>query len=64
MTFEILRYEARHRFRGALGVSAAFSLLGLVFLALAPQIVAGSEVQGLADALPPQFRAAFGLENS
>ena len=63
MTFEILRYEARHRVRGALGVSAAFSLLGLVFLALAPQIVAGSEVQGLADALPPQFRAAFGLES-
>lgn len=63
MSFAVLRYEARHRIQGALGVSAAFSLMGLLFLALAPQIVAGGQVQGLADALPPQFRAAFGLQS-
>ena len=63
MSLAVLRYEARHRIRGALGVSAAFSLMGLLFLALAPQIVAGGQVQGLADALPPQFRAAFGLQS-
>jgi|AntDeeMetagen134_2_1112570.scaffolds.fasta_scaffold04009_2 ABC-2 type transport system permease protein len=67
MTLDILRYEGSHRITGALGLSAAFALMALAFVAFAPLITtdvaasAGFE-QVMAD-LPQPFIEAFGLES-
>ena len=67
MTLDVLRYEGGHRLRGALGVSAAFALMALAFVAFAPLIVtdvaASAQFERVVTELPRPFIEAFGLES-
>lgn len=63
MALEVLRYEGNDRVREAFGISAAFSVMAIAFLALGPQIVAGGEFESLSEELPAVFVEAFGFES-
>ncbi|WP_313696202.1 ABC transporter permease subunit [Halorarum halobium] len=67
MTLDVLRYEGSRRVRSALGISVAFALLALLFVATAPlittDIAASAEFERVMSQLPQPFVEAFGLRS-
>jgi ABC-2 type transport system permease protein len=67
MSRAVLRYEGRRRVRSALGLSGAFALMALAFVAFAPLITtdlaASAEFEQVMTDLPRPFVKAFGLES-
>jgi ABC-2 type transport system permease protein len=67
MTLDVLRYEGSHRLKSTLGISVAFALLALLFVATAPlittDVAASAEFQQIMAELPQPFIEAFGLES-
>ena len=67
MTFDVLRYEGEHRLKSALGISVAFALLALLFVASAPlittDVTSSAQFQQVMTELPQPFIEAFGLQS-
>ncbi|WP_435077964.1 ABC transporter permease subunit [Halococcus sp. AFM35] len=67
MTLDVLRYEGEHRLKSALGISVAFALLALLFVASAPlittNVAASAQFKQVMAELPQPFIEAFGLES-
>ena len=66
MTLGVFRHEGRNRLGAAFGLSGAFSLMGLAFVAAAPlittDVAASAQFEQLTTQLPQPFVQAFGLE--
>ena len=67
MTLDVFRYEGEQRITAALGLSAAFALMGLAFVATAPlvtsDVATSAQFEQLTTQLPQPFVQAFGLES-
>jgi ABC-2 type transport system permease protein len=67
MTLDVLRYEGEHRFKSTLGISIAFALLALLFVASAPlittDVTSSTQFQQVMTELPQPFIEAFGLQS-
>lgn len=67
MTLDILRYEGGHRIKSAIGLSAAFALMALAFVAFTPlittDVAASAQFEQVMTDLPQPFIEAFGLES-
>ena len=59
----VLRYEARRRLRTSLLLSGALSVYGLIFIALAPDLLVGTDLAALLESLPPLLTALVGFES-
>ena len=57
----VFRYEARGRLRTSLLLSGALSAYGLVFVALAPDLLVGTDLAALLESLPPLLTALVGF---
>jgi len=67
MTLDVLRYDGRKRIKGTLGLSGAFALMALAFVAFTPlittNIAANEQFEQVITDLPQPFIEAFGLES-
>ena len=67
MTLDVLRYDGRKRIESAIGLSAAFALMALAFVAFTPLITtdlaASAGFEQVLNDLPQPFIEAFGLES-
>ncbi|WP_049999317.1 ABC transporter permease subunit [Halococcus sediminicola] len=67
MTLNVLRYEGEHRLKSAFGISVAFALLAMLFVASAPlittNIAASAQFKQVMAELPQPFIEAFGLQS-
>ena len=67
MTLDVLRYEGEQRLKGALGISVAFTLLAMLFVATAPlittNVAASAQFKQVMTELPQPFIEAFGLQS-
>lgn len=61
--FEIVRYEAEKRLLGALAVTVGLSLFAVLFLAIAPNVIAEVDLDAYIEAFPDAFQTAFGIES-
>ena len=59
----VFRYEARGRLRMSLLLSGLLSAYGLIFIALAPDLLIGTDLSALLESLPPLLTALVGLES-
>lgn len=60
--FELARYDAGHRVRGALAVAAGLSVLNGLYVYLFPSVTGSIDLETYAASLPPALVEAFGIE--
>jgi len=60
---DIARFEGERRLRVTGVLAIVFALLGAMFIALAPDIIASGAYDDLLDSIPPAMQALVGLEN-
>ncbi|ESP89793.1 ABC transporter permease [Candidatus Halobonum tyrrellensis] len=59
---EIVRYETERRLPAAIAVSAGLSAFAGLFFAIGPSIVDEVDLAAYAEAFPPAFQSAFGID--
>ncbi|MUV58630.1 ABC transporter permease subunit [Halogeometricum sp. CBA1124] len=59
---EIARYETERRIPGTAAIAVGLSIYAGLFLAIGPSIIDEVDLEAYAEALPPAFQSAFGVD--
>ncbi|WP_302081001.1 ABC transporter permease subunit [Salinibaculum rarum] len=61
--FEFARYYGRRRVKGSLALAAGLAVLTSLYVYMFPSISEGVDLDAYIEAMPPAFRAAFGVQS-
>lgn len=61
--FELTRYYGRRRVKGSVALAAGLAVLTGLYVYMFPSISEGVDLDAYIDAMPPAFRAAFGVQS-